>query len=303
MSHFSTLVILPTDALDIEAEVAKRLAPYDENMEVDSYFVECWCRNSKARSFGFNEAERLAPKTLDQYRESYWKIEGEKPDWEQYIAEWKFIADEAEKRHPLCQKFDPDCDECAGSGTRSTTRNPKSKWDWWQIGGRWTGALDGDYDPCQDIENQEWCKVCDGTGNRTDFEYYADPNDIEKTVFSPSSAKALAAMGIAQSAETTIPPGYRRVEWCNGCSGKGFSVKWPTEWAKFEGDIKAMNRIDLKFRPFAIVTPDNEWLEKGEMGWFACVADEKGDDEWNLCVEATFEKYLDCIGVLVDCHI
>jgi len=64
-----------------------------------------------------------------------------------------------------------------------------------------------------------------------------------------------------------------------------------------------MNQVDLKFCPFAIVTPEGEWLERGEMGWFGCVSNGKGDDEWNLCIEATFEKFLHCIGVIIDCHI
>ena len=35
----------------------------------------------------------------------------------------------------------PDCEDCNGSGTRVTTYNPESKWDWYQIGGRWEGEL------------------------------------------------------------------------------------------------------------------------------------------------------------------
>jgi hypothetical protein len=39
------------------------------------------------------------------------------------------------------------------------------------------------------------------------------------------------------------------------------------------------------------------------MGWFGISTQEKGDDEWTACVEATFEKYLSRVGVVVDCHI
>lgn len=34
--------------------------------------------------------------------------------------------------------------------------NPAGLWDWWQIGGRWTGHLYPDYDPAQDPRNQEY---------------------------------------------------------------------------------------------------------------------------------------------------
>lgn len=37
-------------------------------------------------------------------------------------------------------------------------------WDFWTIGGRYTGALDG-FDPLQDPENQETCPRCSGSGS------------------------------------------------------------------------------------------------------------------------------------------
>lgn len=52
--------------------------------------------------------------------------------------------------------------------------NPRSFWDWWQLGGRWTGHL-SDYDPHTDPRNMEPCdhyghglpcNHCEGTGRR-----------------------------------------------------------------------------------------------------------------------------------------
>lgn len=42
--------------------------------------------------------------------------------------------------------------------------NPQSFWDWWQIGGRWTGHLDG-------------CNGCNGTGERTTWPTEWGPHD------------------------------------------------------------------------------------------------------------------------------
>jgi len=63
-------------------------------------------------------------------------------------------------------------------------------WDWWQIGGRWTGLWDG-YDPSADPTNIKPCDLCAGTGKRPDAEC---------------------------------------VNGCNGCNGTGKSQKWPTQW-------------------------------------------------------------------------
>jgi hypothetical protein len=48
------------------------------------------------------------------------------------------------------------------------TKGKKPFWDWFQIGGRWTGEHDG-YNPREDIRNLEVCKYCNATGKRTDL--------------------------------------------------------------------------------------------------------------------------------------
>lgn len=78
-------------------------------------------------------------------------------------------------------------------------------WDWYVIGGRWTGKLSG-YDPHEDSANVETCKICSGTGKRMD------------------------SLGIKAREEN---PDYT----CNGCEGKGDCYKWPTEWVDHDGDI------------------------------------------------------------------
>lgn len=45
--------------------------------------------------------------------------------------------------------------------------NPNSKWDYWNIGGRFTGFLTG-HNPKENPENYEDCDLCEGTGFRND---------------------------------------------------------------------------------------------------------------------------------------
>lgn len=70
-------------------------------------------------------------------------------------------------------------------------------WDWYQIGGRWTGTFDG-YDPGKDPDNLETCELCGGTGERTD---------------------------------RSVANG------CNSCNGTGTVEKWPTRWKQHPGDV------------------------------------------------------------------
>lgn len=84
--------------------------------------------------------------------------------------------------------------------------NPRGFWDWWQIGGRWTGYL-SDYDPNLDPDNIEVCHLCRGTGTRPDAGRFGDD-------------------------------WIKRMNGCNGCNGTGHCVARPTQWKRHDGDVQ-----------------------------------------------------------------
>lgn len=237
--------------------------------------------------------------------------------------------------------------------------NPNRKWDWWVVGGRWSGHF-ACTDPSKDMRNYETCVLCYGTGNRNDD---------------------------AGRAWRESNPEYT----CNGCDGKGMSLKHPTKWLRDPGDTRTKREIDFesiraraaekaaalydavhsvvagrpipdweearaahggdiegardwyrahpvvrdihesgnrdlvfigdlsrfrvtrdeyltKARAAAISTfavlHEGTWYQRGEMGWFGMVADEKDVDTWNR----EFDKLIgglpdDAILAVVDCHI
>jgi hypothetical protein len=87
-------------------------------------------------------------------------------------------------------------------------------WDWFQIGGRWSGTHAKGYEPDKDPKNQEKCELCDGTGTR------------------PGGLKDFGADWV------------KSVNGCNGCHGTGTAVKWPTQWKPMEKDVIAVTEID-----------------------------------------------------------
>jgi hypothetical protein len=107
-------------------------------------------------------------------------------------------------------------------------------WDWYQIGGRYTGFLSG-YDPWSDPALLEPCPFCDGSGLRDD------------------------AVGRAARTED---PAYT----CNGCDGGGEQRLWPTDWPRHDGDV--VNAVDVIVRlpdllrndrlPYAIIAHGSE---------------------------------------------
>lgn len=109
----------------------------------------------------------------------------------------------------VSQAMDPydenrEVEQCA-DGDDMYWRNPIGFWDWYQIGGRFTGLLDG-YDPLTDPALLEVCRWCDGTGQRND------------------------EVGRAFRTEN---PDYT----CNGCNGKGKNPVWPTDRPRRSGDV------------------------------------------------------------------
>ena len=75
---------------------------------------------------------------------------------------------------------------------------------------------------------------------------------------------------------------------------------------RIPGDEVKMSEVNIDKidPPYAFVTTDGEWVERGEMGWFGISSNEMNEDEW----DAKFREYLktldkDIILTLVDCHI
>lgn len=57
------------------------------------------------------------------------------------------------------------------------------------------------------------------------------------------------------------------------------------------------------FVPFAIVK-DGEWHERGEMGWWCCVSNEKAEETWSKEVKALLADLpADTLLTVIDCHI
>ena len=159
MSHFSLGVLVDAkhDQEAIKAKVAELLAPYDENTEVPEYDTQCGCVDWRATVDSRDASEKVHP--IDELREQLTKELPElSPTDDAYEerkakreARWKELLEprdkvekEVHEKHPLKDTPDPKCEECKGSGTVKSTYNPKSKWDWYCLGGRWDGMLYGE---------------------------------------------------------------------------------------------------------------------------------------------------------------
>jgi hypothetical protein len=110
--------------------------------------------------------------------------------------------------------------------------NPK--WDWWVIGGGFSGMLDG-YDPRTNPKNYKPCAYCEATGITTEAVAEKHP------AYKPHVGKT-----------------------CIQCLGSGKRLVSPSELEPHEGDHRAailVTRESLSYVPYAIIDLAGQWHE------------------------------------------
>jgi hypothetical protein len=138
MTHFPVLVF--------GGDVDRQLVPYHEGLEVPEYDTECWCLEHNLRVAVRAEMDRLFPGGYQALRQSFARTDrgptaGEDARWQEHIRTYREEEDRLEHELAAAKTPSADCDECRGTGTVRSTYNPDSKWDWYVVGGRWSGEI------------------------------------------------------------------------------------------------------------------------------------------------------------------
>lgn len=167
-------------------------------------------------------------------------------------------------------------------------KNPQQKWDWYSVGGRWSGYFTlkngaegslgepGIYG--REEENEKPNKADQAKKGDIDWQAMKD----EKLV------RARKTWEEVQSKEDQIPS----------------QMKYLTYGITDDDTLDTyLKRID-KFPTTYAVVKDGKWYEKGEMGWWGISTNEKSDSEW----DTEFKKLIDDLPddtllTIVDCHI
>jgi hypothetical protein len=341
MSHYCTLVLAPagTTIDTAEATVADMLAPYDENLEVEDHEDECPCLGEIAELAGVEaeySPERVARREVLQqalaivaervdsetHRESageelpvriariqdvatrdglaaqYEELDGA---WTAFVDEANRAAEAARRAHPDFRKPNPDCESCGGGGRYRTSANPQGHWDWWEVGGRFTGSLRPDYEPAHDARNYSDCTLCDPETRKRYFrtEWHASR---------PEGLPGLFAREKDGMWEVNVPTGrddpLAEESDCNGCHGTGVQ-------RNFGNAPVVVDALPLSETPddfpwgqtfHALVTPDGQWHQQGRVGTFATMQREIDAGDWVAYVKAEIAKHPETVGVVVDCH-
>ena len=169
-------------------------------------------------------------------------------------------------------------------GNELTTYNPDSKWDWYSIGGRWAGELK--------IRITEENGLGEYAESDQDEFVYGDVAKIKDIDFSPNTERYNECYQWWKD-NVEAPD----VEWNDLYKKEYFTERYK--------DAEEYATRNASFGTFALVTPDGEWHECGEMGWFGCSSEtpeeaRAWDDQYMSFIKnANPEHYF----VMVDCHI
>ena len=146
-------------------------------------------------------------------------------------------------------------------------------WDWYQIGGRWTGTLSG-YDPETDPANREPCEDCEATGTTT---------------------HAMAARYPAYAEHVGKP--------CIQCQGTGQRTKWPTEWTDHAGDVCPLVQVtpEQYERFYRVIARPYVWSVERYEPWHPNLEDRFVKQE-RPSLEWLKKEYPTHLAVVVDNH-
>lgn len=173
--------------------------------------------------------------------------------------------------------------------------NPNAKWDWYSLGGRWTGFF----------KLKPGRKGESGTPGlmtspaEVGFVDQAYKRDIDfETMKEESFEKAMKTYDEFEAKFKEDPKCKTFNAYFEyGVYNKGSRTKFVPE-----------TRQEFLLRQAPVLTfaviKDGKWYERGKMGWWACVSDEKAAEDWN----AEYAKLLDEVSEdtqlsIFDCHI
>ena len=243
------------------------LAPYNENLEVEPYL-----------KLTNNEAIAKARK---EYDDNY----SEKELIKNYAEDYGYII--------------------LDDGLYSTY-NPNSKWDWYQIGGRFNGIFElteeGRLNAAIECENKYNINLNVDLREDSDYMRYVNSAPIRYInwfhYLTEEEKNKIRRWWEINIYDAPLKEGEEKDKYLF------YNPKYyERRYKDAETDIKIQETI--KF--FAVITPDGKWCAPSNMGWWACTDGEPEDElKWDLEFYDRFIKPnldSDLICTVVDCHI
>jgi len=174
--------------------------------------------------------------------------------------------------------------------------NPQAKWDWHQLGGRWGGFFTLKPGSKGTLGKVSWTREEDppkpGTADQT-YKGDIDFDKMREDNFEEASKTYDEYEEKYKSGEMNRGEGYFHYGIENTGDRDNYIPETREQYLKRQVAVST----------FAVLK-DGKWYEKGEMGWWGIVSDEKDPDEWHDQFNKLIEELPDdTLLSLYDCHI
>lgn len=273
MSHY-TVAVFTTGA---DADIDLLLAPYDEGIQVAPYVSET---KEQIIEHARANMQRVFETSYAKWKQDPFGYElNANPE---HIAYLRSLPEQMQQTdEELYQErilgYTPE--ELSAEGGIMSTYNPKSKWDWYTVGGRWQGML-----ILKPDKTGIRCSVSLDTPMTEGYDG-AYVSDID---FDAMRQKCrLSMQSYADARKNSL------------YSEEYFLKLYPSE----DEYIRHLT----SFSTYAVVTPDGTWHAPGDMGWWG-FSSEGGEQkrEWSQNYHERFMMPAAENGwylTVVDCHI
>lgn len=321
MSHFAVLVI--------GEDAEKQLEPFNEQPEIGSPYLEFEDEedeNLQEYEEGSTEQVILHDGTMvSPYDERFRKIQDDgfsssyevPPELECRKVPFKEI-------YSTFEEFMKDwhCHQSRDEtmGRYGYWRNPNAKWDWYVLGGRWKGffrlkdGTEGELGESGVFGNQAEEGTADSC-RKGDIDFEKMKSEASKSAAETFDKLASIVNGREYPVWKDVREKYEDIdearEFYNNHPvvievNKAQLLGWNDDFAEIlkMGKEAYVDMIGKKSIITFAILKDGEWLEKGSMGWWGIVSDEKGEQEW---YDIAYKIMMDCpddtLFSLYDCHI
>jgi hypothetical protein len=342
MSHYTMMVRIPWKILinhhdDIKASLAEMLTPYEESPEPGSPYLQFLDKTDEYR-------KRYSEETTEQVQLPdgswvfSWDVRVTESEGDSFCSRRKLKSNmvKVERRftevYPTFEQFMKDyADLTQHEGQWGYWRNPNARWDWWQLGGRWTGFF-----PVVDVAKRRvgtpgLMMTEQAQGNTSDAVRLSEI-DWEQAALTQQTDFAKFVQGYKSYLEredsepfgirsTLLRRGILQVEKCRvEATSKTRCYYWdqnqkvkPEDTRKDWTDVvqlltdEELEQFRVTFHPlqtFATLTEDG-WKEPGTMGWFGYSSDTP-ESYLQWCRdfhERMFNGNPHDLLAVVDCHI
>ena len=301
MSHFAVAVISRTPE-----EVDRLLAPYQENNMGDcpSEYLEFVDTEESERQIyetGYMEKVQAPDGQLfDKYDPKFRDTNSPGFPIKCIIPEgYKEVLISYKEQYPTFKEYMDACGD--GNWDPETGRygywtNPNAKWDYWRVGGRFRGLLKASkgtlgelsWEYTMDKENQ----YLEAAGQYDQAQIKDIDFSLDREIYDEAARFWEVYVEKAPLKPEETPEAFE-------------SFYTPEYYKQLYGSKEDYAKEKACFSTWAFVTPEGEWYQKGDMGWWAT---HNGTAESFRNFSEAFERILsECDPewyiTVVDCHI